>query len=99
MSLVNIDGCTTKEDKLERILDYLGDLKDALAEVVDMFEAEEAPEQNQGEEFLTEQPEENGEEPLSLMAASGEEVPETVAEGEEGDVSHQHPKRQGGDSR
>ena len=45
MSLVNIDGCTTKEDKLERILDYLGDLKDALAEVVDMFEAEEAPEQ------------------------------------------------------
>ena len=45
MSLVNIDGCTTKEDKLERILDYLGDLKDALVEVVDMFEAEEAPEQ------------------------------------------------------
>ena len=45
MNLVRIDEQISKEEKLNQILDYLGELKNVFAEVVSEFENEDAPEE------------------------------------------------------
>ena len=45
MSLVKIDEHASKEEKLNQILDYLEELKNAFSEVVDEFGAGDAEEE------------------------------------------------------
>ena len=45
MSLIKIDEQASKEEKLNQILDYLEELKNALAKVVDDFESGDSEEE------------------------------------------------------
>jgi len=45
MSLIDIAPLTTKEEKLNQLLDYLEEIKDAFAEIVEEYEAEDASEE------------------------------------------------------
>ncbi len=45
MSLIEMVDQVSKEEKLNRILDYLEELKNVLADVVQEYEEEEAPEE------------------------------------------------------
>ena len=45
MSLIRIPNTAPKEEKLDQFMDYLEELKDTFADIVQEYEDEEAPEE------------------------------------------------------